>query len=188
MPSHLCRIPAILVILAACSQACAGPAAISLHNGVNRFDLDGAAAGMAVLGHRENFNAHGFDVLSLYAKPERTSDWQLVSVFDGDKEALTLSASGGADCLLRDFRLVRDSPSDRVQLIVAERDAGSNYADPAAVHFKFYALRRNDAADVGRPLYYFELTRTTLAKRPFCDVGEAFIEELGIRPAKAAAR
>lgn len=160
---------------------------IPLHYGNNQISFgESGEAGMAMLGHRENFNAHGFDVLTLYLKPRRTendaADWQLVSVFDGEKEALTLTAGGGADCTLHDFRLVRDGTRGTVRLIVAERDAGSSYADFAPVHFKHYSLRRNNSAEVGRPLYYFELARNTTAKNSYCDVGEAFLSELGMRP------
>jgi hypothetical protein len=159
---------------------------IPLHYGSNdvHFGNDDES-GMAVLARRENFNAHGFDVLTLYLKPAKTEgyghEWQLLSVFDGGKEALTLTASGGADCLLQDFRLVRHGAGD-VTLIVAERDLGSSYADAATVRFKFYALRRNSAGNVGYPLAYFELSNSSVAKKPYCDVGDAFQNELGIGP------
>jgi hypothetical protein len=160
---------------------------IPLHYGSNQISFsEGGEAGIAMLGRRENFNAHGFDVLTLYIKPRKTEsnaiDWQLVSLFDGEKEALTLTVGGGADCTLHDFRLVRDGTRGDVKLIVAERDAGSSYADYAPVHFKQYSLRRNNSAEVGRPLYYFDLVHNTKSKKVYCDVGEAFLSELGMRP------
>lgn len=179
---------AALVFSACCGEIWASDViTIPLHYGSNQIRFgDNGEAGIVMLGRRENFNAHGFDVLTLYLKPLRTDkdavDWQLVSVFDGEKEALTLTVGGGADCTLHDFRLVRDGTRGSVSLIVAERDAGSSYADFAPVHFKHYSLRRNNSAEVGRPLYYFELVRNSAAKNSYCDVGEAFFSELGMRP------
>lgn len=160
---------------------------VHLRYGINQVNIgDSGADGMAVLGRRENFNAHGFDVFTFYVRPIKhksdSKDWQLVSVFDGEKEALTLTVGGGADCILHDFRLVRDSVRGSLRLIVAERDMGNSYADTAAVHFKFYALRRNDSAEAGRPLYYFELVQNSMAKAYYCDVEDAFIKELGLKP------
>jgi hypothetical protein len=179
-----------LALVATCilqGPAWAGePSTIPLHYGVNQFPFDGGAEGMAVLAHRENFNAHGFDVLTLYLKPKGkkadVGDWQFLSLFDGEKEALTLTAGGGADCMLHDFRLLQSAGPVGVQLIVAEREPGSSYVDSAPVHFKFYTLRQNSSAEPGRPLAYFQLARTTKAKASYCDVGEAFVKELGIQP------
>lgn len=183
----------ILFIIAFVFSACCGEVwandaiTIPLHYGSNQVNFgDNGEVGIVMLGNRENFNAHGFDVLTLYLKPlgtdKEAADWQLVSVFDGAKEALTLTVGGGADCTLHDFRLVRDGTRGSVSLIVAERDAGSSYADVAPVHFKHYSLRRNNAAEVGRPLYYFELVSSSKAKNLYCDVGEAFFSELGMKP------
>ncbi|GAB2842696.1 hypothetical protein GCM10027277_07410 [Pseudoduganella ginsengisoli] len=158
---------------------------IHLHYGVNQVNFAGAGAeGLAVLGRRENFNAHGFDVLTLYLKPKQTSngaeDWQLVSLFDGQQEALTVNVGGGADCTLHDFRLVPANGS--VSLIVADRELGTSFADAAPVKFKHYALRHNASSEMGHPLYYFELVKTSRAKRSYCDVGDAFEKELRIGP------
>jgi hypothetical protein len=189
MMSHIKILYIALLVLSTCCGTVWADDAITipLHYGVNHVNFgDGGTVGMAVLGRRENFNAHGFDVLTLYLKPKNTKndseDWQLVSVFDGEKEGLTLTVGGGADCTLHDFRLVRDGVRDSFRLIVAERDVGSSYADSAPVHFKFYTLRRNNSAEVGRPLYYFELVKNSMAKISYCDVEDAFIKELGIRP------
>jgi hypothetical protein len=169
---------AVLLAGISCGHAwAADSAAIALHYGSNPIHFgDGDAAGTALLAHRENFNAHGFDVLTLYQK-----DWQLISVFDDDKEVLLLTAGGGADCVLHDFRLVRDQGGG-VRLIVAERDFGNGYADAATVRFKFYALRRNDDGDIGYPSAYFKLIERSVAKKTYCDVGEAFKTELNIGP------
>jgi hypothetical protein len=173
---------ALLTLASMSRNARAGDAAvIPLAYGSNliNFGADGEA-GMAVLGHRDNGNAHGFDVLTLYLKRAHEGAWQIVSVFDGEKEQLTLTAAGGADCVLHDFRLIRTAPHDSAELVVADRDAGASFADAAPVRFKFYQLRRSSQGDVGRPLYFFELVRRTVSRTAHCDVGEAFSQELGI--------
>jgi hypothetical protein len=122
------------VFYAACTVSYAAtadaPVTVQLAYGVNKIDLGpGTSAAMAVLAHRENFNAHGFDVLTMYVKPPPVGpapqDWQIVTVFDKDKESLSLAAGGGADCMLHDFRLLREPGQDQPILIVAERDMGN---------------------------------------------------------------
>lgn len=178
------RLFALITALAAAPVCGAGT--VPLHYGSNQLSFGpDTGAGMAVLAYRDNFNAHGFDVLTMYIKPAAASDsgdWQLVSVFDGSKEALLLTSGGGADCTLHDFRLVRDAAGTPLRLIVARRDPGASYADAAVVHFSHYALRHNGGGEVGFPLYYFALERESVAKTPYCDVGEAFDKELGIAP------
>jgi len=168
---------------------------VPLAYGITRIDMTGQnAEGMAVLANRENFNAHGFDVLTLYVRTlppwGGAKIWSLVSVFDGEKEKLVTTVSGGADCLLHDFRLVAQSGGRPIALVVADRELGASYADPANVTFSFYELRNNRDGEVGRPVYYFERTSQVKARRPYCDVGEAFWGELGLanwRPAGAPA-
>lgn len=174
-----------------CTQAAAGsvphlPPVQALQGGMNRVVLEtGAAAGMAVLAHRENFNAHGFDVLTIYqplpAARGEPATWQIVPAFDERGEHLTFSASGGADCLLRDFRVLQPVGRSGAMLVVAERALGESYASPAPVTFRFYRLRRNDAGEVGRPRVYFEFDHAQASARPYCDVGEAFQQELGLK-------
>jgi hypothetical protein len=185
-------MPALAMIgvctaLTVCAHAWAAHAStVPLHYGSNQLSFGpDTGAGMAVLAYRDNFNAHGFDVLTMYIKPAAASDsgdWQLVSIFDGGKEALLLTSGGGADCTLHDFRLVREAAGKPLRLIVARRDPGASYADAAVVHFSHYALRHNGGGEVGFPLYYFALERESVAKAPYCDVGEAFEKELGIAP------
>ncbi|MCF8204979.1 MAG: hypothetical protein K9J82_07895 [Methylotenera sp.] len=173
-----------------CAQAAVAGARLPpvqpLQNGVNRVALlAGAPAGMAVLAHRENFNAHGFDVLTLYQPMPSVrgepASWQIVPAFDAQGEHLTLAASGGADCLLRDFRLLQPVGRSGATLIIAERALGDSYASPAPVTFRFYRLRRNDAGEVGRPGLYFEFDHEQTSAQPHCDVGEAFGHVLGLK-------
>jgi hypothetical protein len=174
---------------AVCAVSCDAMAgqlgAVPLAYGVNGIDLGrGTSAGMAVLAHRDNFNAHGFDVLTIYVRPEpvdsRLQEWQIVTVFENDKESLSLAADGGADCMVRDFRLLRERGQNQLTLIVAERDMGNSYVDSMPVRFKYYEFRKNSDGNIGRPLYYFALTRTQTSHKPYCDVEQAFVEDLGI--------
>jgi len=154
--------------------------------GINKIDLTGdGVPGMAVFARRENFNAHGFDVLTMYlntsARYNNSPAWQIVPVLDGSTEKLEISVSGGADCLIHDFRL-SSSSQGRAQLVTADRDIGDNYGSSSAVTFQFYELRNNDEGIPGWPLYYFEHVRSSRSHHRYCDVGEAFQEELQIGP------
>lgn len=162
-------------------------AVVPLSYGITELDLTGEnLPGMAVFARRENFNAHGFDVLTLYIKTSHGDGsppvWQLVSLFNKEKEEFTITTRVGADCLLHDFRLVTSAQSSGYQLVVADRKLGKSYANAAPVVFSFYDLKKNDKNLPGRPLYYFELQRSQKAKHQYCDVGEAFSKELGLKP------
>jgi hypothetical protein len=139
--------------------------------------------GVLVRAWRDNFNAHGFDVLSIYARPTSAEDaspnFLLVPVWEGDKERLELTSAGGADCRLTDFRFISTLGSD-LQLVTAQREFGTSYADPAAVTFTYFTLKRNSSFEVGRPMYYFESTGSRRARKPYCDVEDAFAQELGL--------
>lgn len=157
----------------------------TLRSGINRVTLrDDSAPGMAVLAHRENFNAHGFEVLTLYAKlplpGERAAQWQIVPLFDAAGEHLELRAGGGGDCLLHDFRLLQPAGGRDARLVLAERELGESFAVAAQVTFHFFRLRANNEGHIGRPVLYFEFERTQTAKTPYCDVGEAMRVELGL--------
>ena len=97
-----------------------------------------------------------------------------------DQERLELTASGGADCSLQDFRFIV-SPGRDLQLVTAQRESGTSFTDVADVTFTYFSLKRNSADDTGRPLYYFESTTSTKAKAQYCDVNEAFKQELGLQ-------
>ncbi len=157
---------------------------LPLSYGVNKASLtsDGLI-GVVVLGRRDDFNAHGFDVLTIYVEPkgggESGADFLIVPIFDKDQERLELRPSAGADCRLFDFRLLREPGSD-AQLITAQRAFGQSFADSAQVTFQYYALKRDGDGQQGRPLYYFDATRSIQSKRNYCDVNDAFSGELGL--------
>lgn len=107
----------------------------------------------------------------------------LVTVWDdvkNSKEALTVTTSGGADCVLHDFRLLVSSQHKPSLLILVDRMMGDSYGDENSVGFKIYTLRQNTEQMPGPPTYYFDLTDQFIAKRKYCDVERAFHDELGI--------
>lgn len=178
------RSLACLVLLLPAFAQAAQP--VPLHNGLNRVDFTGdGKPDLVTIARRENYNAHGFDVVTFQA-----DDGGLLQVplFDGDDETQFATIRGGADCVLHDLRLVPGRAGEPATLIRADRALGESYADAAEVTFTWYALRRNADGEVGRPTWWFERVRTTNAKRPYCDVGDAFREELGFtQPAAAGA-
>lgn len=151
---------------------------LQLSNGENRLDFTGdGKPDLVMIAHRANFNAHGFDVVTFYtqdADPVEGGSWTIVPLFVGTDESQHVTVGGGADCLLHDFRLFQG------MLIVADREVGDSFADPAKVTFTYYELRRNSGGEIGWPLYRFEKVRSQPAAKPYCDVEDAFKNELNI--------
>ncbi len=159
-----------------------GYSVVKLHPGLNNLDLAFAGHPVSVvIGHRENFNAHSFDVVTFYLwdrDPSRRLD--IVGLWDKDEEELSLQVSGGADCLLHDFRLLSSKRAGPPELVVADRPLVKSYADNAAVSFKFYVLKQSTEGMPGRPPFWFELVATQTSKGAYCDVGVALSRELGL--------
>lgn len=167
----------LLVLVPAFAQAAAP---VSLQNGMNRIDFTGdGRTDLVVVAHRENFNAHGFEVVTFLVEDGDTL--LQVPLFDGDDERQFATISGGADCTLHDLRLLPGKAGVPMTLVIADRALGESYADPNTVTFTWYSLRTNAEGDVGYPQFRFERTRTTQVKQPFCDVGEAFDATFGKR-------
>lgn len=173
------RLPvACLLLLAPAFAHAAAP--VALKNGMNRVDFTGDGhADLVVVAHRENFNAHGFEVVSFHVEDGDTL--LQVPLFDGDDERQFATVSGGADCTLHDLRLLPGQAGEPMTLIVADRALGDSYADPNIVTFTWYALRTNAESDIGYPQFRFERTRSTQATKRFCDVGDAFDATFGKR-------
>lgn len=163
----------------------AGLKVLPVDNGVNQITLLGEPA-MAVRAWRENYNAHGFDVVSFYVRDKAAGEkafWNVVPVFGqvakaDAAERLEITVGGGADCVLHDFRLLHSDDDKHVMLVIAQRDMGDSFADAAPVHFTWYDLAKNEDEAPGEPWLSFRQTRTTLATKPYCDVEEAFDKEL----------
>jgi hypothetical protein len=163
-------------------------AVIPLHAGPNAVDLLGTGrSGTIDVADRENYNAHGHHLALFQVRapryandPTSAEEWQVVPFFASDTSAAEeiFHTVEGADCILRDLRVLRGTPRRPVTVVIAERALGRSYADSAAVEFQFYELRTNAAGVVGYPSYYFERTRVVEAERPYCDVDDAFDREL----------
>jgi hypothetical protein len=138
---------------------------------------------LVVVGRRENFNAHGFDVASFYIKsPDSEGSrevWNIVPMEADGKEIQQVTSSGGAECLLHDFRLLKGKQKNEALLVLADRDFGETFVDEEKVTFTFYALKVNDGQHFGAD-YYFEKSSSQVAKKKYCDVREAFKSELGL--------
>lgn len=173
-----------LLISAPAFAAGSTPKIIPVNNGPNTITLGGLPA-MAMRAWRDNFNAHSFDVITFYVRSsgDPKATWNLVPVFKKpddklDDEKLNITAGGGADCTLDDFRLLRSADGKTETLVLAHRDFGESYADDAPVHFTWFNLTRNKDEDVGQPLLYFKEDRQTQSKKRYCDVNVAFDREL----------
>lgn len=183
--------PLLLVLLlsgsvqAASVSKSAGPQVVLLANGPNALTLAGQGAEvMVVLAHRENFNAHSFEIASFFIRDAdtagRKSPWNAITLFDAEDERFVLTVSGGADCVLHDFRLLSDPGAGTLTLVKADRPLGDGFAEPNDVSFSFYELRTNKTGEIGRPQYFFERTRVRKAAKKYCDVGDALQAELGL--------
>ena len=160
---------------------------IPLHNGFNTITLNRHPATL-VLAWRENYDAHGFAVATMYAqgsgRPDEQATWQVVPVFQRpgatplERDALT--ASGGADCLLQSFRLFTLPHDPRTWLAIARRELGQSYIDRRPVHFDIYRLEQDDSGEVGAPPLSFRYDHSALSRQPYCDVDDAFAHELGL--------
>jgi hypothetical protein len=178
-------VPGVLFACMA-AQAAAPPASrgfreVPLRNGFNRITLAGHEATVAYA-WRENYNAHGFSVATIYARPGKGDAGRLllVPVFgepgNALKERHELTVSGGADCRLQDFALFDSGSAAR--LVRAWRGIGTGYAAAAPVHFDIYRFERNSDGLPGRPPFDFRFERRVEAAHAYCDVDEAMEREL----------
>ena len=101
-------LAAALAATSAYSMDLGGYSTVRLHGGLNNLSIAFAKRPISVvIGHRENFNAHSFDVVTIYLSNGKPSEGlDVVGIWDNGKEAMTEFVSGGADCLLHDFRLL----------------------------------------------------------------------------------
>ncbi len=160
-------------------------AIVKLFYGTNHVDINNDGINdLVFFARRENFNAHGFDVVTFYIQiPKKDGiikPWNIVPLFKENKESLTLEVSGGADCILNDFRLLKPKQGTQGLLIVAKRELSGSYYEKAAVSFDYYTLENNTAGEIGRPLAYFNYQKTVKSKNKYCDVNQAFYSELGL--------
>jgi hypothetical protein len=175
------------------AQPIAESAVVRLHDGSNYVDLLGTSESAVVsVADRENFNAHGHHiaVFELRARiypgdagsPVR---WQVVPFFGGASDSTSGSevfgTTEGADCTLRDLRIIR-GPRRPVTVVIAQREFGRSYADSAPVAFHYFDLHVNSQGQIGYPSYYFVESHVVRSKRAYCDVDDAFDRELALGP------
>jgi hypothetical protein len=180
---------AVIAIIVGTSSAYAAQfdsyTVVKLNYGTNRVDFNNdGKEDLVVLSRRENFNAHGFDVVSFYSEQPQDGNKPkilgIISIFDKDKEKLTLNISGGADCLLNDFRLLKPKHGNQALLIFATRKMSESYYEENTVTFSYYKLENNSSGDIGYPFLYFKFSEVQQAKKKYRDVNEAFRAELGL--------
>ncbi|SEI17444.1 hypothetical protein SAMN05216581_3376 [Pseudomonas asplenii] len=150
---------------------------VPINNGMNTLKIFGTNF-KVFRAWRENYNAHGFDVVTFYSSNNDT--WGLVPIFDESRthEKLELTAGGGADCRLHDFRMLVSPDGSHAQLLVASRDPGNSYVDLKTVHFVYYELEKNEEALPGAPLFFFEAVKRVESRGAYCDVNDAMNDEL----------
>ena len=158
---------------------------VKIGYGVNSVDFTGdRIPDLIVMGRRDNFNAHGFDVISFYIfvddKDLSVKQWDIIPVMKKKEEQLEVTVSGGADCILHDFRLLTGSGKTAASMILADRELKNGYGESEAVQFTYFSLETNNEGIPGEPRYYFKQSRIVKSKAKYCDVGEAFQKELGI--------
>ncbi len=160
---------------------------LPIHNGRNSADLLGTGErGEIIVSRRPNGNAHGYSIVlfQVYVPGDggTQAEWQVVPFFGGPHDADTgenlFGTVEGADCTLRDLRVIRRESAKPIEVVSATRDFGTSFADSAAVRFDFYELRTN-SGPIG-PAYLFHHTRFVRARGKYCDVDDAFDRELGL--------
>ncbi len=158
---------------------------VKLSYGANPVDINNDGINdLVFLARRENFNAHGFDVVTFYIQTPRKDKvikpWNIVPLFKENKESLTFGVSGGADCVLNDFRFLKPKKGTQSLLIRAERDTLASFYEDNTVNFHYYAFEENSEGEPGVPLVFFKFQKTIKSKHKYCDVNQAFRSELGL--------
>jgi hypothetical protein len=165
---------------------------VILNNGITTLELE-ADHIMITLAHRENFNAHSFEVAMFYIRTHAVDSdpkqWQIVPIerkSDDGRWEEGAHVYGGADCQIQTFRLLHDQKQNILYLLVAHRSMEDRtFADPGPVTFEYYKLTFNTEGVIGWPVAYFKLFQTDTVKTEYCDVDKAIKTELGFTAAIA---
>ena len=164
-----------------------GMEVLTVREGPSNLQLKGEGPpDMVMRAWRENFNAHGFYYYTFYVQHPDSEDgrtrWELVPFVIGTHVENGIATSQGADCVLRDLRVLRPKhPPNPATVVIADRELKKTYADTEAVLFSVYELRKNTDGLPGEPGIAFHRVRTIPAHHKYCDVAEAFEKELGIK-------
>jgi hypothetical protein len=161
----------------------ASMAVVPLENGPNQLDLDGdGRVDLVFVAWRDNANAHGFNHVTFYRSSPAVPKWSLVPFFNRDEtQAFSFETFQGADCVLRDLRVLRtpSKPASPVVVVTANRPFGETFISREPVTFTVYRFARNVEGLAGRPPFFFRAAETIMSTAAYCDVGEAFKAELG---------
>ena len=160
---------------------------IKLKNGFNEVHFDGLdQKTLVVIAHRDNYNAHSYDLTTMYVDYKPTDKYepnglQIIPVIEKSEDNThNISTDGGADCMLHDYRLVKNTKTHETWLIVGDRNLGESYADTESVIFTFYKLAFHKDQTPGFPPFSFEYWKEQKGKHKYCDIEEAFRNELGL--------
>lgn len=151
---------------------------------LNDRNIDKGKDIVALRARRDNFNAHGFDVVSFYlvSKNGGKREFDIIPIFvegrKGREERRDITVGGGADGNLDDFRVLAAQGKQPARLVLAHREFGDSYADPGIVHFTYYELTRNEMEVPGEPGLYFQQKGKTDSRQKYADVNDAFDREL----------
>jgi carbapenem resistance CarG-like protein len=159
------------LLLAASPPATPPRSPVVIRNGVNKVDFVGDGShGLIVQGHQKNEDGRSSEIVSFYVLTG--GRWNLVYVgLTPATEAAYVSILRDGDCVIDDVRLLPGSTVQPATLILAE-------ADQKEVRFSYYTLKSSPEENSQMSRFYFERTHSELAKKPYCDVEEAFKEEL----------
>ena len=143
-------------------------------------DRDGEKDDIVSVSYVENMNAHSYFNYSFSINDDHQYAVNIAPEYDSE-----VSTHHGADCVLRDYRLILSK--DGTFLLKAEREFGDSYADSRPVTFTYYQLVNNyerpDMAplvEVGVNKYSFEETTHKTSFANYCDVNIAINEELNL--------
>jgi len=162
---------------------------VELKNGVNSIDLDGDGVLDMVIRARQHALGAGrhLDTYIFLVKVDTGErwEWNLIGL---DKPSFggysyDFDAYGDDECMSRDLRLLSngDDRRNRFTLISAIRELGRHQYDDDRVRFYLYELvDTNTMKLLDFPQYEFFLKQVITTERKYCDVGRAFLEELGI--------
>ncbi len=191
-----CSTFCTILFLSSSAQSATRPETdlVPLHIGINEVDFgERAIAGMVVLAHRENFNAHSSELATFYLRTAVVESdpemWQIIPFEIPRKEKDQgvdknyLRVWGGADCKLETFRLLRGRNDKATYVLRANRPLGHSFVDPGFVTFVWFKLDWNLDGVPGWPVALFKVSKTETSKSKYCDVDKAIETELHLRGA-----
>ena len=152
-----------------------------IHNGITHIDLNGDTKEDVIISsyvdisNSHNSKSYTFFILEHSGKREI---WQRIVWEVKDKLQMDFNTLEGADCILRDFRLIRFHRRIRPILVMAEREFGQSYADKMPVKFTYFHLFKNKDHFPGDAYWKYVPQKVIKSKKKYCDVTKSFTELL----------